>query len=41
MKTRLQAQATQETTPKNSLELSDDDIEVAYFLLFNAHTNVR
>lgn len=41
MKMRLQAQATQETTPKNSVELTNDDIEVARLPLSAAYTNLR
>ena len=33
MKMRLQAQATQEVTPSNSIGFSDDDVEVEPFLL--------
>lgn len=40
MKMRLQVQAAQESTLKNSVELSDDDIEVTHFFLFAAYANL-
>ena len=40
MKLRLQAQAAQETTANNSVELSDDDIEVTRFLLSTTFTDL-
>ena len=41
MKMRLQAQATQETTPKSSVEFSGDDVEVARLFLINVHANLQ
>ena len=40
MKLRLQAQAAQETTPNDSVELSDNDIEVTCFFFFIAYANL-